>query len=352
MRDSVLGFQKSPPGGGVFWFRPGPGLACLLATMNASRSSIFDARTPDQWFEAATSMLDESDFAERDRDQRSLLARLKSAVHFAINGWLVSFPHDWGASPISRLAWFARSEEVPLSIRQAALLVEQARMNAPQLVQIGGTNTGPQAWISAARAVVGFCSASDPQRAPEEASDQAAGPKIALIFDTETGHTNQVGCAISRSFPEGVVEIYNAAEISHELVEKYDFFIVGTPSSGQGKLADNWQIFLESDGLDFSGKTVAVYGLGDQVGYPDDFCSGMGALHARLVELGARSVGAWPAEGYSFRSSTALVNKSFVGLAIDQDNQAELTAPRIASWTSQLASELSGFDQFSAPRSK
>jgi len=163
---------------------------------------------------------------------------------------------------------------------------------------------------------------------------------IALIFDTETGQTNRVGALIARAFPAGTVDRFSAAELSPALVDDYPAFIVGTPSLGKGKLADNWQFFLESDGLDFSGKTFASYGLGDQVGYPDEFCDGMGILHQRLVDLGGVPIGSWPTEGYRFTASQAVIGEKFCGLALDQDNQPDLTGQRIEQWVLSIAEQL------------
>lgn len=161
--------------------------------------------------------------------------------------------------------------------------------------------------------------------------------KIGLIFDTETGNTNRVGVLISRAFPAGTVDVFSAAQLNAKLLANYSALILGTPSMDRGALADNWQLFVESDGLDFKGKTVALFGLGDQRNYPREFADGLFNLYQRVVELGATVVGFWPTTGYEYKASKADVGGQFVGLVIDQDNQPELTKTRIETWVKLVA---------------
>lgn len=167
--------------------------------------------------------------------------------------------------------------------------------------------------------------------------------KIALIFDTEGGNTNRVAVLIARHFPKGTVHIYSAAQLNAGLIARYSALIVGSPSMNGGALADNWQQFVEGSGagLDFAGKKVALFGLGDQVSYPDAFVDGLGILYQTLLRVGATIVGAWPKEGYRYRRSRAEVDGQFVGLVLDQENQPELTEERIARWAGALVPVLS-----------
>lgn len=116
---------------------------------------------------------------------------------------------------------------------------------------------------------------------------------------------------------------------------KYTEIILGTSTWGEGDLQDDWDdVFDEFQSVDFAGKTVAFFGVGDQDGYPDNFLDGMGTLYEQAIEKGANVVGnGWSKEGYEFDESTALVDDAFVGLAIDDDNQDELTSDRVKKWT-------------------
>ena len=54
------------------------------------------------------------------------------------------------------------------------------------------------------------------------------------------------------------------------------------------------------------------------------------------MTCGTTPVGAWPTEGYEFDDSTAIVNDQFVGLALDEENQADKMEQRIQDWLKQL----------------
>jgi flavodoxin I len=63
-------------------------------------------------------------------------------------------------------------------------------------------------------------------------------------------------------------------------------------------------------------------------------------IMADIVELrGAEVVGLTSAKGYSFESSKALRGDNFLGLAIDVENQSELSGQRIEKWVAQLKKE-------------
>ncbi len=117
-------------------------------------------------------------------------------------------------------------------------------------------------------------------------------------------------------------------------------------SLGEGELPglssdcenESWEEFLvKIESVDFCGKTLAIYGLGDQVGYPDEFVDAMGELYEFVTERGAKVVGAWPTEGYEFEHSESVVDGKFVGLALDQDNQSNITDERLDAWLNQIA---------------
>jgi flavodoxin I len=57
------------------------------------------------------------------------------------------------------------------------------------------------------------------------------------------------------------------------------------------------------------------------------------------LELGGTTVGFWSTDGYEHSDSKAIKNGKFVGLAIDEDNQSELTDERIKKWVAQIKPE-------------
>ena len=60
-----------------------------------------------------------------------------------------------------------------------------------------------------------------------------------------------------------------------------------------------------------------------------------------ILANGGRIIGHWPIDGYTFSESKALVDKDhFFGLAIDEDNEDEMTFDRVRTWVEQLSNEV------------
>ncbi len=169
--------------------------------------------------------------------------------------------------------------------------------------------------------------------------------KIGLFFATDTGNTRKIAKRIQRDyFDEGVVEICNVEKATADLVGGYDALIFGTPTAGDGEYPATLQDFLpQLDAIDFHGKTVALYGLGDQVGYPHEFVDALGMFYEELESRGANIVGFWPIEGYDHALSRAdMGDGHFCGLVLDLDNQAELTDSRLSTWIADIKPALLG----------
>ncbi len=171
--------------------------------------------------------------------------------------------------------------------------------------------------------------------------------KIGLFFGSNTGKTRKVAKMIKKKFDDELMaSALNVNRTTAEDFAAYEFLIIGTPTLGDGELpglssdcdSESWEEFLPSlEDTDFTGKTIALYGLGDQVGYPDEFLDAMGELYEFFTERGATIVGSWPTDGYEFDSSEAVVDDKFVGLALDLDNQTGLTDERLNTWLAQIA---------------
>jgi len=171
--------------------------------------------------------------------------------------------------------------------------------------------------------------------------------RIGLFFGSNTGKTRKVAKMIKKRFDDDTLaDPLNVNRTSATDFAGYSHLILGTPTLGEGLLPglsadcenESWEEFLpQIEGLDFTGKTVAIFGLGDQVGYADEFLDAMGELHEFFSERGATMVGEWPTTGYEFTHSEAVVDGKFVGLALDLDNQSNLTEERLGAWLRQIA---------------
>lgn len=135
------------------------------------------------------------------------------------------------------------------------------------------------------------------------------------------------------------LDLHNVADDDIALAANYDFLIFGIPTWDYGELQEDWEnCWDDLAQLDLQGKTVALFGLGDQEGYPQWFQDALGYLHAQLLACGARAVGYWPAAGYEFEESKGLTDdgSQFVGLALDEENEFDLSDERIDQWCAQI----------------
>jgi flavodoxin I len=164
---------------------------------------------------------------------------------------------------------------------------------------------------------------------------------IGLFYGSTTGNTARIAGLLQVACqPWGRVELFDIADYYLDEMLAYERLILGVPTWNVGQLQSDWEAVLEEfDALDLTGKQVALFGLGDQVGYPDTFVDALFFVGSTVQERGAQIVGAWPTAGYTFRQSWAVVADRFLGLVIDEDNQPELTAVRVAAWAAQLQAE-------------
>ena len=166
---------------------------------------------------------------------------------------------------------------------------------------------------------------------------------IGLFYGSSTCYTEMAGEKIRDCLGAERVDLLNIADVPVIQAQFYDYLIFGIPTWDYGELQEDWEeIWPDLDDLNLRGKKIALYGLGDQVGYPEWFLDALGYLHTKLAERGATSfAGYWPSEGYEFESSQALTpdGEHFVGLALDEENQFDRSAERISRWCDQVLAE-------------
>jgi flavodoxin I len=90
-----------------------------------------------------------------------------------------------------------------------------------------------------------------------------------------------------------------------------------------------------------TGKKVAIFGVGDQESYGDNFCDAAGELYDLFQARGAKIYGYTSPEGYLHTASKAVLENEglFCGLMCDEDNQYDLSEERAKKWVAQLKSE-------------
>jgi len=173
--------------------------------------------------------------------------------------------------------------------------------------------------------------------------------KIGIYFGTDTGTTRLIAKKLARQLGEAAAKPVNVNRTDVDEFLSHDLLILGTPTYGINQLpgrstniaAGSWEEFLPAiDAVDFSGKTIALYGLGDQQKYGDRFADSMIHLYRFFSERGATIIGRWPTDGYDFEQSQSVVDGAFVGLVLDQHNQPLLSEERMQQWVNQIRNEL------------
>ena len=170
--------------------------------------------------------------------------------------------------------------------------------------------------------------------------------EIGLFYGSNTGNTEYVAYCVKDALEAllgpDTVDVHNIGKSGIALMRDYPYLVLGIPTWNIGELQDDWDaLWSDLDDLDFAGKTVALFGLGDQYGYPDTFLDALGMLGEKLLEQGATLVGYWPAAGYEFEESLAYEPAAdrLMGLGIDEDHQSEHTGDRVDSWVAQIVGE-------------
>lgn len=165
--------------------------------------------------------------------------------------------------------------------------------------------------------------------------------KLGLFYGTTTGFTEIAAETIRDLLGDSLSVYKNISESSPQDLAACDNLILGIPTWDVGQLQSDWWAFYSKlDEIDFHGKKVAVFGLGDQYGYPDTYQDAMGDLWKKIEERGGELIGQWPVDGYEFTSKKPILNEKFIGLALDPVNQGDLSDERIKKWVEQLKSEL------------
>jgi len=163
--------------------------------------------------------------------------------------------------------------------------------------------------------------------------------KIGLIYGSDGGNTQDVATRLSKLLGEDNVELKEVSDTSSDEISSYEKLILASSTWGEGDLQSDWDDFESNlDEVDFKGKTVALLGLGDQDGYGDSFCESIALLYDKVKD--ANVVGQTSTDGYDFESSNAVENDQFLGLAIDEDNQDDLTDERLENWANQIKGDL------------
>merc|ERR1711869_186291 len=140
------------------------------------------------------------------------------------------------------------------------------------------------------------------------------------------------------------LEAKEIGDVSPKDLEGFDGIIAGVPTWHTGadeqRSGTAWDDYLEEiKALDMGGKPVAIFGLGDQAGYGDNFCDGIEEMHNTFKAAGAKMVGYVDASGYTYDESKSVDGGKFLGCPFDQDNEDDQTEDRAKAWVDQIKGE-------------
>lgn len=161
--------------------------------------------------------------------------------------------------------------------------------------------------------------------------------KIGIFYSFNTQKTSRVGKLIASRFEAAQVNEINVETIREEDILNYDYLILGSATWWDGELPNHWDEFVPAlEDLDLSGKTVALFGLGNPQQYPDNFGDALGTLAEIVEACGAKVVGSSPTNEFEFDSSAAIRNGRFIGAMLDEDNESDRTPARIDAWLAEV----------------
>lgn len=161
--------------------------------------------------------------------------------------------------------------------------------------------------------------------------------KINILYGSTTGATEAAAQQLAMLLGAEAKPIAAATADDFDA----DLVILGSSTWGYGELQDDWVAGIALlDTVDLTGRKVAVFGTGDSVGFAETFVNAIGILADKAIERGATLVGQVPIVGYSAVESLAVRDGNFVGLALDDTNEADQTPDRIAAWAKTLQASL------------
>lgn len=169
--------------------------------------------------------------------------------------------------------------------------------------------------------------------------------KIGIFYATTTGNTTDVAQTIKEKLGNEADDPKEITEISPADLTQYDTIVVGAPTWNTG--ADDQRsgteiddFIYDLDDVNLAGRSVAVFGLGDAVGYGEYFCDAIGEIHDQFACTGARMIG-YVDPGYvEFDESKSVRDGKFVGLAVDVVNEdGDDVEKWVGNWCAQVLKE-------------
>lgn len=169
--------------------------------------------------------------------------------------------------------------------------------------------------------------------------------KIGIFYGPELGSVEKVAHVIEQKLGADKVELIAVKKADESVLERFDKLIFGMSTIGKtnwdSEYKDtDWDEFATCFGkVNWEGKKIAMYCLGDHIQYPQHFVDALGWVYDRLENTAAEVVGFCSTEGYTYEESEGIKDGQFLGLPVDEDNEADKTDVRVENWTNRLINE-------------
>ena len=165
---------------------------------------------------------------------------------------------------------------------------------------------------------------------------------VGIIYGSDTGVTEEITSDIAGKIEAENIEVIEVSKADIEDFTRFDLLFIGLSTWYDGDLQSDWEDYFDTfKTIDFMDQPVAIFGLGDQLGYDDYFVDGIGILAEVILENGGTIIGHWPSEDYDFSASKGITadENYFYGLALDEDNEPQKSPERITQWLEQVQEE-------------
>lgn len=169
--------------------------------------------------------------------------------------------------------------------------------------------------------------------------------QVGIFYGPQLGSVEKVARIIAELLGDDRVELVSVKNCKAVVLNRFDRVIFGISTIGKEKWDSeyndsDWDVFsAKLKEVQWEGKKVAIYSLGDHVKYPEHFVDAIGWIYERLEKLDADVVGGCPVDDYEFVASEGVRDHQFLGLPVDEDNEPEKTPARVADWVKRLVTE-------------
>ena len=168
---------------------------------------------------------------------------------------------------------------------------------------------------------------------------------IGLFYAPSGGSVHKVAKRIKQKIKDRKVDMLYIRDVKPEDFLNYRNIILVSSTSGKDAWnndeTDEWAAFMPGlQKLRLDGRRIALVGLGNSVLYPNNFVDGLSNFADLIEEKGGILIGKTETDGYTYTLSRSIQDNLFMGLPLDEDNEANQTDARIEKWLSLVLPEM------------